>query len=77
MEFIFTLEHIAKSIPLSIFEDDDFLSAFRSEWLDFFNKRFRDIVPIDFLKSTMMLRGCVANIPKAATRTYLRAKLSC
>jgi hypothetical protein len=21
--------------------------------------------------------GCVANIPKAATRTYLRAKLSC
>jgi hypothetical protein len=24
-----------------------------------------------------MMHGCVANIPKAATRTYLRAKLSC
>ena len=56
MKYITILEHIAKNIPLGIFEDEDFISAFRCEWLNFFNERFGDIVPIDFFNSTMMLR---------------------
>lgn len=48
-ECIDVLIQIGCELSLQDFDDDEFLSAFRSAWLEYFNERLKDEVPESFL----------------------------
>lgn len=55
-ECISVLEEIGRNVPLLEFEDEEFLSAFRSAWLQFFNMRLMEEVPKTLLQDVAMER---------------------
>lgn len=56
LECISVIEGIGRSIPLMDFDDSEFLHAFRTAWLSYFNKRLQQEVPVTFLKDVALER---------------------
>ncbi|NWB25662.1 hypothetical protein HX886_01690, partial [Pseudomonas gingeri] len=48
-ECINVLIQIGRELSLQDFEDDEFLSAFKAAWLEYFNERLKDEMPESFL----------------------------